>query len=109
MKVLSKPLTIQEIQEQAVDNYIEGVVAVALSEIIERDFEGFLDLVSEALVGSSLLMNVNYSVVGNQDEYTVLINVSGDVSSIVRDKQDEQDVEDKEEEYQASIKNGYSD
>lgn len=75
-----------ELMEEALEGdnngYIEGVVAVELSDIIDRDFDGFLDLLSEKLTGTELLMDINYQVVGH-DENILFINVRGDVSDIV--------------------------
>ncbi|MCA1320547.1 hypothetical protein LC085_11550 [Bacillus tianshenii] len=89
MNVLKKPMTIEEIkQNKDENNYVEGVLPVSLSNIIDNDLEGFLDIISEDLVGSPTLMDVNYSVVGHQDEWTVLIKVSGDASQILDEEEE---------------------
>jgi len=85
------PMTIDEIkQNRNDDNYVDGIVAVALCDVINNNLAGFLDIISEKLVGSPLLMDVNYEVVGTVADYGILIRVVGDVSSIL-------DMEDNEE------------
>lgn len=89
MNVLKKPMTIEEIkQNKDENNYVEGIIPVSLSNIIDNDLEGFLDIISEDLVGRPTLMDVNYSVVGHQDEWTVLIKVSGDASQILDEEEE---------------------
>lgn len=77
---LSAPLTKEQIKARADDdNYIEGVVALKLEELIYNDPAGFLDILSERLVGTSLLMDIQYDVVGH-DGNILHIKVAGDVS-----------------------------
>jgi len=81
--LLSKPLTLEQLKEQAdEDNYVSGVVLVDLSDAIDNDLEGWLDLLSEKLTGSPLLMDINYRVVGQRDN-ELKIEVTGDVSGII--------------------------
>ena len=48
----------------------------------DHDYEGFLDLVSERLVGGDLLMDITYEVVGwNPETKAVKYQVTGDPSS----------------------------
>lgn len=84
MEVLYKALTIKQIKKRMdEDNYIEGIVAVDLSEIIDNDYDGFIDLISEKLVGDVFLMDVEYSAVGCDGNDTIFIKVSGDASNIL--------------------------
>lgn len=89
MKILNKPLTIEEIKEKVDrNNYIEGVVPVSLVSIIANDHVGLLNIIHDNLVGSTqTLVDINYSIVGHLDEYTILFLVSGDVSLIIDDEQ----------------------
>lgn len=67
------------------DNYVEGYVQLHISDMIDNDHEAFLDILSEALVGSPLLMDVNYDVVGMASEpNTLIFKVTGDVSDVLR-------------------------
>ena len=50
------------------NNYIRGIVKVELSDMIENDLEGFLDLISEKLTGSPLLMDIGYEPVSVFEE-----------------------------------------
>lgn len=88
MNVLTQALTHKEIKRRMdEDKYIKGVVAVELSEIIDNDFEGFLDILSERLLHSANLMDINYSVVGHADDSTLHILVSGDVSEAIEEEE----------------------
>jgi hypothetical protein len=90
MEVLQKPLSIKEIKERLVDKiYVEGVVPVKLDDIVENNYEGFLDILAEALIGSHQLYDIQYSVVGHQDENIILIKVSGDVSQFLEENEEE--------------------
>lgn len=57
------------------------VVEVDLSEIIDTDLEGFLDILSERATGSPLLMDISYKVIGCEND-TLKIEVDGDPSEI---------------------------
>lgn len=82
---VNKPASIDQIIKfKDDDNYITGLVRVYLAEIIDNDLEGFLDLISEKLTGSTLLMDIEYRVVGHESANDlILLEVSGDVSSIL--------------------------
>lgn len=69
------------------NNYIRGIVKVELSDLIENDLDGFLDLISEKLTGSPLLMDIGYEPVSVSEEGLYLL-VSGDVSEICDEEQD---------------------
>lgn len=84
--VLKQPLSKEKmIQNKNEDGYIEGKVMVHLSDIIDNDLEGFLDLISEKLTGSPLLMDINYDVVDGTAEGCIIIKVRGDVSEILEE------------------------
>ena len=86
IKYLTKPLTIEKIYDEIDDEntYIEDNICIDLHTIIDNDLEGFLDIISEKLVGSPLLMDVSYSVVGTTEDGDIILKVSGDVSDIIR-------------------------
>lgn len=69
------------------NNYIRGIVKVELSDLIENDLDGFLDLISEKLTRSPLLMDIGYEPVSVSEEGLYLL-VSGDVSEICDEEQD---------------------
>ena len=61
--------------------YVIGVVEVSPSELIDVDYEGFLDLVSTRLVGNDLLMDISYEAIGwNPETKAVLFKETGDPS-----------------------------
>ena len=65
------------------NNYVEGYVKLHISEVIDSDLELFLDLLSNNLVGSDLLMDINYEVVALAEKDTLVFKVTGDVSNII--------------------------
>lgn len=72
------------------NNYIRGIVKVELSDLIENDLDGFLDLISEKLTESPLLMDIGYEPVSVFEEELYLL-VSGDVSEILDEEKDNED------------------
>ena len=65
------------------NNYVEGYIQIHISDLIHNDHEGFLSVISEELVGSDLLMDVNYNAVGIADTNELILKVTGDVSLIL--------------------------
>lgn len=91
--VMQKPYTMEQMKEAfrgENDGYITGVVAVDLSDIIDTDLEGFLDLISYKMTDTDLLMDITYNVVGNEEDM-LFIKVRGDVSNIVDSEEEEED------------------
>jgi hypothetical protein len=85
--VLFQPLTIEQIRERKDgDDYITGVVAVDLGEVIDTDLEGFLNLISERLTDTDILMGVSYNVVGHEED-TLWIEVTGDTKEILENSE----------------------
>lgn len=62
--------------------YIRGEVIVDLSDLIDSDLEGALDLFSDRLTGSDILMDIAYKALRVEDG-SVVIEVSGDPSMII--------------------------
>jgi hypothetical protein len=65
------------------NGYIAGEVTVDLDAFTDHNLEGVIDLLSEALTGSSLLMDVAWQVVGHDGDDTLRLLVSGDPSEVV--------------------------
>jgi hypothetical protein len=65
------------------DGFLHGVVAIDLDEIIERDLEGFLDLLSVRLSGTDVLTDICYEIVGFDAPDTVFIETWGDPSMAI--------------------------
>ncbi len=73
------------------NNYVEGYVQIHISDMIDNDYDGFLDLISEKLVDSDLLMDINYEVVAQAKKMfpdELILKVTGDASSIVEDEEE---------------------
>ena len=58
-------------------NDIKKVVTVELSDLIDNNLEGFLDILSEKAVGHECLMDINYKIVGHESDTILKIEVTG--------------------------------
>jgi hypothetical protein len=89
---LTDHLPIEETKRQMnAHGRVSGVVPMALEELIDLDLEGLLDYLSELLIGSPLLMDVSYGVVGATPEGEFHVRVSGDASVHLKRHGDEGD------------------
>lgn len=68
------------------NNYVTGYVQLHIEDIIHNDYESLLDLLSERLTNSILLMDINYDVVAIKDVNEIIFKVSGDVSAILNEE-----------------------
>lgn len=94
LEYLMEPFTDEEIlKEKDENNYVSGVIAVPITNVIDADYEGFLDLISTKLVNSDCLMDIRYGVVGQTEDGDLLIEVSGDTSNLGYDFENEEDIE----------------
>ena len=76
--IVEHPYTPKEIRSSMkADGLISGVVKVELRDIINTDFEGFLDILSENLIGNPCLMGIDYKIVGYEDDSLLHIKVTG--------------------------------
>jgi|SRR5581483_11248625 len=81
---LNTPLSLDAMrQAEANDSYVSGIVALHLGEVIDHNLESFLDDIAVKLMGSELLMDINYRVVGFRPDGTLLLCVTGDASEII--------------------------
>lgn len=85
--VLRKPYTVPEIRSLCDENnYITGCVSVPLKDIIDCDFEQFLDLLERRLVNDGCLMDIRYDAVGikgaGSEDTCIILKVTGDASDI---------------------------
>lgn len=88
--VLEKPLSIMEMLDRCdADLYVEGNVIIDLSELTDNDLEGILDIMAESLTGSSLLMDIDYSLIDILDKNSVVMHVRGDITNILETDMDE--------------------
>jgi len=60
---------------------LEKVVKVDFEEIVDLDREGFLDLLSELVVGAVFpcLHNIDYQIKGFEYPDLIVLNVSGEI------------------------------
>ncbi len=59
------------------NGFVKGYVTLHVSDIIENDYEQFLDLLSEGLVGHVCLMEISYSIVECDDDNSITFYVTG--------------------------------
>lgn len=88
MNIIETPLSEQEVLALKDEkDFIRGVVPVSLQSIIDTDQIGFEDILSTSFVGRSALTDIDYTVVGHQDEYTLLVEVVANASFFLRQEQ----------------------
>ncbi len=96
--LLTRPLTATQIRRQMdADGLVEGVIAIELDDIIDNDRDRVMELLSEALVDSNGLEDIEYELVGSDGDM-LHVSVRGDASSLVEDE-DEEDDDEEEEDY----------
>jgi len=78
--ISSSPLSL-EMQEQLVeeaDGKVDRVIRVSLEEIIDNDYSGFYELLSNRAVGHGLLREICYDAEGtSEDGKTIFFRVTG--------------------------------
>lgn len=65
--------------------YVSAVISCHISDMIDRDYEQFLDYIAIQMCNNDLLMDIDYEIIGldTDDKNTVYLLVSGDVSNII--------------------------
>jgi hypothetical protein len=59
------PLTVDDIRGlMCAQGFVDGTIAVTTSEMIDNDYEGFLDLLENRLVGFQVLSDIQEEMVG---------------------------------------------
>jgi len=77
--------TVEKLKEIANSmNYVEVTIALDLEDVIHHNYEGFLNLLSEKAVGSQLLEDISYKLVGSLDEM-LLIEVKGNITALLEE------------------------
>lgn len=85
---LLQPLSMDElIEQQDVYGNVTDFVAVNLKDIIDGDFESFLNLLSEKMTGTCLLSDISYQTMGCE-EGMVIFEVKGNINMILEDAND---------------------
>lgn len=79
-----KPLSKDELKRIAdEDNYIEVMITIHISDVIDNDLEGFLDILSKRVTNSPCLTDINYTVTDIHQKDTLVVKVTGDISDII--------------------------
>lgn len=91
--VMTRPYTARELEAKMDEKcFVTGYVAVPLNDMINAEFEEFLDLLSVKLTGGELLMEISYqavSILNTDDDNNVVIKVHGNVSEILSEEKEE--------------------
>lgn len=77
--------SIKNIMPESSPMYVSAVISCHISDMIDRDYEQFLDYIAIQMCNNDLLMDIDYEIVGldTDDKNTVYLLVSGDVSNII--------------------------
>jgi len=89
------PMSVREIRENMDENgFVTGKVLVHVSEMVNFDIEELMDYLSESLVGSPLLSDVDYSVAGAVPETnSIIIEVTGSVELVLAELEEEEEMD----------------
>ena len=77
--------SIKDMMPESSPMYVSAVISCHISDMIDRDYEQFLDYIAIQMCNNDLLMDIDYEIVGldTNDKNTVYLLVSGDVSNII--------------------------
>ena len=79
-QLLEQPFTRTQIKAiQNTAGSISGIITVDLSDIIDNDFEGLMDIFEQKLVSEGILSDISYKVVGTGISDEVHIYVDAEV------------------------------
>ena len=62
---------------------ITGEVVVYLTDLVECDHEGLLDIISEQLTGTFILTDISYNAVRVNEVGQIVLNAEGNISDVV--------------------------
>lgn len=77
--------SIKDVMPESSPMYVSAIISCHISDMIDRDYEQFLDYIAIQMCNNDLLMDIDYEIVGLDTDYknTVYLLVSGDVSNII--------------------------
>ena len=88
---LDGPYSLEDLQNMTHDDpFVEGVVRLDFSDIIDRDHEYVLDTLSTKLIARPILMQIEYELLAVEGPDTLLVRVSGDASHALPRKEENQ-------------------
>lgn len=80
--LLEEPYSLTQVKAiQNTAGSMSGIVSVNLSDIIDNDIEGFLDILEAKLIGDTdgMLTDITFEVVGNGMKNSLHVRVNGTV------------------------------
>ena len=92
IEVMEDPYTEDQLKVIYTENpeaVLTGVIAVDLSDLMDNTFSDILDILSEGLIGSQMLMEINYSPVAvSKEDSLIYMQVSGyiDATELLEDE-----------------------
>lgn len=90
LNVLKKPLSMGEMKRMMAETgQIEAIVPIAIADLIDYDFESFLDIISKRATGSDALMDIHYEAVQLINANVLAFRVTGDASTILDWKEED--------------------
>ena len=77
---LYEPYTREQIESiQNIAGDVSGIISVNLSDVIDNDFEGLMDIFESKLISEGVLSDISYKVVGSGAGDEIHIYVSAEV------------------------------
>lgn len=85
MNIRTTPYTEKEMKDMIKVGhvYVKENILIELNDLINNDFEQFLDIVSMKVTGTELLSEIGYNVFGLMDKHTLIMEVTGNISECV--------------------------
>lgn len=80
---IETPLSVKQLRDLSKDNFIKVNVVCSLSDFIDNDLEGVLDILSEKVTGNELLEDISYKPMGVTTNDELIVEVAGDISSSI--------------------------
>ena len=89
VRKLEKPLTENELKECATgDGRVKAIIPVFLSDMIGLKISDVLSMLSKKVVGNGSLIDIQYNVVGLTKNGMLELEVSGDASFLLNEKEE---------------------
>lgn len=84
---VNTPYTMEQMRELQDENgYIAGLIAICVYNVIDMDIETFLDTLSTKLTRTTVLHDINYEFIGNDNNDNLIFRVTGDIDLIINDE-----------------------
>ena len=100
MDYIEEPLNYEDIRTTMDSNcYVTANISIHLFDILYNDVNEFLECLSNTLTGTPLLEDIKYKIIGVKENNILIVEVTGDVSSVLSVMESESYNKDNDEEY----------